>query len=63
MADPLRPDTRPKSRWRKPMPRTFEHPAADSDGKGNTTSEGDEIRARLLQMIVENEEARKPKSR
>lgn len=45
------------------MPRTFEHPAADSDGKGNTTSEGDEIRARLLQMIVENEEARKPKSR
>ena len=45
------------------MPRTFEHPATDSDGKVNTTSEGDEIRARLLQMIVENEEARKPKSR
>jgi len=45
------------------MPRTFERPAADSDGTGNTTSAGDEIRARLLQMIVENEEARKPKSR
>ncbi len=62
MADPLRPDTRPTSRWKKPMPRLVEHPVPNSGEHGATTSKDGDIRARLLKMIVENEEARNPKS-
>ena len=62
MVDPLPPDIRPKSRWSKPMYRSLEQPAKESVGERKSTAEVEEIRARLLKMIVQNEEARKPKS-
>ena len=62
MADPLRPDTRPKSRWIKTMPKHSAEPATKAAGDEQKTG-GDEIHARLLRMIVENESARKPKAK
>ncbi len=44
------------------MPRHLENPASNPGGKGQTTAESDEVRVRLLKMIVENEESRKSKS-
>jgi hypothetical protein len=36
--------------------------ADNADGQRKATAAGEDVRARLLRMIVENEEARKPKS-
>jgi hypothetical protein len=60
VADQLRPDTRPKSRWTNEKPSDGAARTASGDRQG--TVNGSEIRARLLKMIVENEKARKPKS-
>ncbi len=44
------------------MHRSLEQPAKESVRDRNATVDAEEIRARLLKMIVQNEEARKPKS-
>ncbi len=45
------------------MPRHFLNPARKQDGDHPTNKDDDEIRARLLKMIVASEESRKPKAR
>ncbi len=44
------------------MQASVKPPAQKSAEERKATADGDDVRARLLKMIVENEEARKPKS-
>jgi hypothetical protein len=55
------PDSRPPTRWRKPMAESPKAPAERSGTDRSSKAEAKAVRARLLRMIVHNEEARKPK--
>ncbi len=43
------------------MQRSLEQPAKETVGERKLPADSQEVRARLLKMIVQNEEARKPK--
>jgi hypothetical protein len=64
VADPLRPKARPNSRWSQGTEKKSAAASAATEQQPATASDaaGDAVRARLLKMIVENEEARKHKS-